>query len=206
MIWLQLSSGRGPAECEIAVQRLVGIVCDEAEAAGLIASILDVRESQHGLLSATIALDGETAQAFAATWNGTIQWACPSPLRGKASRRNWFVSSEIIAQPEAGIAFAERDLKVETFRASGPGGQHVAKTNSAVRVTHLPTGLTTQAQEERSQARNRALAIARLALLLEQKKQAEQQQVSADKWRAHDNLVRGNPVRVYKGSEFRLKE
>ena len=206
MIWIQLSSGRGPAECEIGVAKLAKALLHEAHEAGLAAQLIDQHETEHGLRSALIALDGATEATFAAGWNGTIQWTCPSPLRGKASRRNWFVSASTIATPapETG-ALCERDIRYSTFRSSGPGGQHVNTTDSAVRAEHLPTGLIAQAQEERSQHRNNALAMARLAAMLTERATVQAQQSDRIKWQQHDALIRGNPIRVYVGDDCRRK-
>jgi peptide chain release factor len=84
------------------------------------------------------------------------------------------------------------------MRASGPGGQHVNRTESAVRVTHLPTGLQASASEERSQHRNRKLALARLGAKLEGLKDQQQGEAGRRRWRAHHALERGNPAHVFR--------
>jgi peptide chain release factor len=96
------------------------------------------------------------------------------------------------------------DLRFEAYRASGPGGQHVNKTNSAVRVTHSPTGLTATAQEERSQHQNKALAIARLAAILASHDRAAKAKVRSNRWSQHNQLIRGDERRTYEGMSFRL--
>ena len=87
------------------------------------------------------------------------------------------------------------------MRSSGPGGQHVNKTESAVRVTHISTGLSAIGREERSQYLNRKLALARLNRLLEQKAAAGAQKERREKWDVHNRVERGNPVRVFKGDD-----
>jgi peptide chain release factor len=94
--------------------------------------------------------------------------------------------------------FDAKDVKWETMRASGPGGQHVNRTESAVRVTHLPTGIQASAAEERSQHRNRKLALARLAQKLAEVDAKQHGEAREKRWRAHQELERGNPVRVYR--------
>ena len=107
------------------------------------------------------------------------------------------------AEPAADLWDAA-DVRVETLRASGPGGQHVNRTESAIRVTHLPTGLTAIAQEERSQHLNRRLALARLADLLAEQAETRIREEMTTRWRQHTQLIRGNPVRVYRGKDWTL--
>lgn len=94
---------------------------------------------------------------------------------------------------------------IETMRASGPGGQQVNKTESAVRVTHIPTGLTVVAREERSQHMNRKLAVARLGELMKSQEKSAELQGKRDRWQQHNELERGNPIRTYEGTEFKRK-
>ena len=89
------------------------------------------------------------------------------------------------------------------MKASGPGGQHVNKTNTAVRVTHKSTGLIAKAQEERSQYMNKKLALARLLKLIEQKQYDTEKGVQQNRWEMHNDLERGNSVRVFHGANFK---
>ena len=93
-------------------------------------------------------------------------------------------------------------MRIETLRASGPGGQHLNRTESAVRVTHLPSGLSASAQEERSQHLNRRLALARLAQRFDERAGAQAQAADTARWRQHTSLIRGNPVRTYRGTDW----
>jgi peptide chain release factor len=115
------------------------------------------------------------------------------------------VGVEVYTPPER-PQWSERDLRIDVMRSSGPGGQHVNKTSSAVRVTHLPTGVSIVAREERSQHQNRRLALARLARLLDDQHADVEGQAKQQRWEQHGDLERGNPVRVYQGPDFRARQ
>ncbi len=208
LLWLQMTSGRGPAECQLAVAGLLDVLLTEARAARLTPEILDAvaGDTRGALLSALVKIEGATAAGFAARWRGSAQWICRSPLRPTHKRRNWFVGVEVLSPARAGPDAVEpRDVVFEALRASGPGGQHVNKTESAVRATHRPTGLVAVAREERSQAMNRKLALAKLDALVMAARETAAAGTERDRWNQHDQLERGNPVRVFVGAEFREK-
>jgi len=201
-MWLLVTSGRGPPECQIALQGLVEKLCADAVAREVEAVVLETQTTKHGLQSVLIRLSGAAALSFAETWTGTIQWICQSPLRPHHGRKNWFVSASLLRPPPPSMTLHNRDLRYEAHRASGPGGQHVNKTNSAVRVVHVPTGIAAMAQEERSQHRNKELAVARLIATLDEIELSKIRAVEKEKWSRHDAIERGNPIRVYKGLAF----
>jgi peptide chain release factor len=208
-IWLQITSGRGPAECQLAVAKLASVVEKEARAAGLACEVLDAVEgSERGtLLSALLSIEGEAPASFAARYEGSVLWVCPSPFRPTHKRKNWFVGVDVLNPPDAGTSGVLKlaDVTFEAMRASGPGGQHVNKTESAVRATHKPTGLVAVAREERSQVMNKKLALARLAGLLEAGAVAAKADAERDRWVQHDALERGSPKRTFHGPAFKEK-
>ena len=156
-------------------------------------------------MSALISLRGDCADALARSWEGTVQWVCPSPLRPGWGRKNWFIGVSRIAPPVPSSTLRESDLRVETMRSSGPGGQHVNRTESAVRITHVPTGTVALAREERSQHRNRSLALARLAATLDGREREAGRAAERERWSRHDALERGNPIRAYVGEQFKRR-
>ena len=204
--WMQITSGRGPVECQLAVAKLVPVVCKEARAAGLTAKVIDEVEARDvGLyLSVLLSVTGDNVEAFCEGWQGSIKWQCKSPLRPGAKRKNWFVAVDVLSMPDhIDDSMASKDIRTDVFRASGAGGQHVNKTDSSVRLTHLPTGLVVVSQEERSQIMNRKLALARLGQLLDQQGKDACAAAEQDRWARHEDLVRGDPVRVFVGEKFR---
>jgi peptide chain release factor len=207
-VWLQVTSGRGPTECQIAVARFCERLTAEALAAGLTAEVIDSErgDAAGAWLSAVLAIGGEGAGTFARGSCGTVQWIAKSPVRPHHKRKNWFIGVDLLMPPAAGDAnLRAADVTMESMRASGPGGQHVNKTESAVRATHRPTGLVAVAREERSQAMNRKLAMARLAAALAARGQTAAAEAEGRRWEQHDELARGDPVRTFAGEEFREK-
>lgn len=204
MIRLLLTSGRGPAECRIALSKTLDVMRRESDATGL---SLDIAEGPdpdgHGPASAVAILQGAGAEAFARRWTGSIQWVAASPVRPHHKRKNWFIG--VIALPgvqETARALDVHDVAFETTRAGGPGGQHQNTTESAVRAVHRPTGFSVVAREERSQHRNKAIALERLAALL---KLAQSLAELTDRHAIqeyHDRVERGRPVRRFKGERF----
>ncbi|RLC19333.1 MAG: peptide chain release factor H [Deltaproteobacteria bacterium] len=204
--WLQITSGRGPAECCWVVTQAVRRIMEEAAEQSLKVRILEAisgeKPSTHK--SALLALEGERFSEFVRQWTGTVQWVGKSPFRPHHKRKNWFIGVDQLKLPESRL-WSEKDIRIETMRASGPGGQHLNKTETAVRVTLVPAGLSTVAQEERSQHLNRKLALARLAELVRQEENREKLRNQQERWSQHNRLERGNPVRVYEGKRFRLR-
>lgn len=201
---LLITSGRGPAECRIALAKFVSVLKREAEAFGLSTAIVEGPSPDRiGPGSVIVVLYGDDAQTFAKDWTGSIQWIARSPVRPHHKRRNWFIGVfDLPPMPEASIPLDERDVRFESFRAGGPGGQHQNTTESAVRAVHIPTGLCAIARDERSQHRNKALALERLAELLRLREEiavmAERQNAQA----LHDCLERGKPVKRFRGDAF----
>jgi peptide chain release factor len=201
MVLLQLSSAQGPAECELAVVKALARLQREAAAAGVQLELLEQEDGERAgtLRSALISLEGDSENAVAQAWEGTIQWTCPSPYRPRHARKNWFFGVARCAAPSATLP---SEIRFETTRSSGPGGQHVNKTESAVRATHIATGISVKVQTERSQHANKRLAVLLLAHRLADHDAAADAAQRAQRRALHHRVERGNPHRAFKGERF----
>ena len=197
MTRILVSSGQGPAECRIAVRHVLDRMAQTWPA-------IDISEQgdKHGPASAIVTLRGKGAEGFAAQWLGTVQWTCKSPVRPKHKRQNWFVGIFALPDVATSKSIAVSDIRFDTFRAGGPGGQHQNTTDSAVRATHIPTGLSVVARDERSQHRNKQAAINRLRDQLVADEELKLAASKRDANRSHYQLERGNPVRQFRGEKF----
>jgi peptide chain release factor len=207
MIRLLLTSGRGPAECRIALAGTLEALARDAETAGIEIDVATgPHPDGHGPASAIALLDGPGVEAFAATWIGSILWVARSPLRPHHKRKNWYVGVFKL-EPRASMAaeLNPADVRFEALSAGGPGGQHQNKTASAVRAVHKPTGLAVAVRDGRSQHRNKAIALRRLGALLKLSEEladvADDQQVQS----RHNRLERGRPIRSFKEKDFRAR-
>ena len=202
-IILHLTSGKGPDECRWVVAQLAKAFVSEGARQGVTCEVLQGEEALPASL--LLRVSGDVAEAFARERTGTVLWVGNSPFRPTHRRRNWFAGVALAPSVESVPDLRDEDIDFQTMRASGPGGQHVNKTDSAVRATHRPTGLVATAQEQRSQHANRRLAKLKLLLMLEMRRSAARDGARQEHWSAHQSLERGNPVRTYTGPSFRLK-
>ena len=193
---VQISSGQGPAECELAVGKLLEALKAEYPD-------IEILSDHHSRFS-----DGLTSVMFATEFDlseleGSVQWICKSPLRPNHKRKNWFVDVSIIDEVEE--ICRDDDIRIEKFHSGGKGGQNVNKVETGVRVIHIPTGIAVESTAERSQYQNKQNCIKTLnAILCEKERQAKRKQKN-DAWREHTRIERGNPVRVYEGLNFKRK-
>ncbi|RLP94600.1 MULTISPECIES: peptide chain release factor H [unclassified Micromonospora] len=195
---LLLSAGRGPRECAWALAHLLRRLEGEAIRRGLtVQRVRAVPGDRPGTYrSVLIQISGAAAEAFAASWTGTLCWQAPSPYRTSAGRKNWYVIAQPPRPDTAPTPFAESDVDIVGCRTGGPGGQHRNKASTAVRATHRPSGIVVVVDEERQFSLNRSLALRLLRERIERGDEAARRAVTTARWRVHDELVRGNPTRV----------
>jgi peptide chain release factor len=209
-LWLSISAGKGPEECAYAAALTMKLIIEEAEdrAARGEAAAVRVLETEPSRIkgnirSALLAVDGKDGPSFAASWTGVIQWIWQSRYRPHHKRKNWFVLVRPCALPAKGSEFSPGEVRFETARSSGPGGQKVNKTETAVRAVHVPTGKSAVSRTERSQWLNKQLSLIRLASLLEKERKAAEGKSRSELRHIHYELERGNPVRIYDGETLK---
>ncbi|MFZ4831761.1 peptide chain release factor H [Rouxiella sp. Mn2063] len=203
MILLQISAAQGPDECCLAVSLALRQLTKEALKMQVEVNEVECENGNrpNTLRSVLLTLNGELAEQLADQWCGTLQWICDSPWRSGRNRKNWFIG---VARFSATVIPKDSEIRVETLKSSGPGGQHVNKTESAVRATHIASGISVKVQSERSQHANKRLAYLLIAHKLEQLEQYQLDAQRAERRLFHHHIVRGMPVRVFSGERFTL--
>ncbi len=219
VVWLQLSAGQGPKECGWVVAQLMKQLLQDAQKHSILAEQVESLAFDKAMrkqnlievdayLSSLIRLEGVGVESYVQDWVGPIKWQGESPYRPKHKRFNWFANIALVSvrgAKEIEIRQLAREVDMEAMRSKGPGGQHVNNTSSAVRITHRPTGIRIRVESDRSQHRNRQLAMERLQMILVDGEEAEGRTQVRDRWLKHYQVKRGSPVRVFQGPDFREK-
>jgi peptide chain release factor 2 len=181
--YLEVNSGAGGTESQDWAHMLLRMYTRWAERRGFKVELLDESPGEEaGVKSATIQIKGDNAYGWAKTETGVHRLVRISPFDSQARRHTSFASVYVspVVDENIAIEVLDKDLRVDTFRASGAGGQHVNKTESAIRLTHMPTGIVVACQSDRSQHRNRATAMAMLkARLYERELQLREEKAMA---------------------------
>ena len=207
--FIDIQAGAGGTEACDWASMLLRQYLKYAERKGFKAEVLEETEGDvAGIRSASIKVEGEYAYGYLRTETGVHRLVRKSPYDSSGGRHTSFAS--VFVYPEIDESFEievnPADLRVDTYRASGAGGQHINKTDSAVRITHLPTNIVVQCQNDRSQHRNRAEAMAMLKSKLYEaemrKRQAEQDKLEAGK----SDVGWGHQIRSYVLDNSRIKD
>jgi peptide chain release factor len=198
--WLQFSSGQGPKECQRSLGHIAKIFSEEVQELGISCELLQAEkgDAKNSFRSLLFSLEGNSLESLKNNWEGTLCWKAQSPFRPNHKRQNWFFQANLFAIP-AKIDFDLSKIRFEAQRGSGPGGQHVNKSATAIRAYYEPMKLAVFCNEERSQHRNKMLASARIieaANLRSKQKDGDEKNTQRQQ---HYLLERGNPIRTFKG-------
>jgi peptide chain release factor 2 len=205
--YIELNSGAGGTEAQDWAEMLMRMYMRWAEQHGYKVQLMEESEGeQAGIKSATLQISGPNAYGWLKTEGGVHRLVRISPFDANARRQTSFASVWVypVVDDSIEIEINEADLKVDTYRASGAGGQHVNKTESAIRITHIPSGIIVACQTDRSQHRNRATAMAMLKARMYEAELQRREAITAAQENAKTDIGWGHQIRNYVLAPYQL--
>ena len=204
---VSINAGAGGTEAQDWVEMLLRMYLRWAENKGFKTSIIDyLPGDEAGVKSVSFVMEGEYAYGFAKAEIGVHRLVRISPFDANARRHTSFASVFVYPEvdDEIKIEIDEEDLRIDTYRAGGKGGQHVNKTDSAVRITHLPTGIVVQCQNERSQHKNKSMAMKYLKSRLYERELQQKNEKLDEENKQKKDIAWGSQIRSYVLHPYKL--
>ena len=204
---LTFHAGAGGTEAQDWVEMLYRMYNHWAEQHGMKVTVLDYLDGEEaGIKSASILVEGRNAYGYLKSEKGVHRLVRISPFNAQGKRQTSFVSLDVMPdiEEDLDIEINPEDLRIDTYRSSGAGGQHINKTSSAIRITHLPTGIVVQCQNERSQFQNKDKAMQMLKAKLYLLKQEENAEKLSDIRGEIKDIAWGNQIRSYVLQPYKL--
>ncbi len=205
--YLEVHAGAGGTESQDWAEMLQRMYSRWADRHGFKVELVDYHAGeQAGIKSATLLIKGETAYGYAKTESGVHRLVRISPYDSAARRHTSFSSVWVypVIDDDIDIEIKESDLRIDTYRASGAGGQHVNTTDSAVRITHIPSGIIVASQNDRSQHKNRATAMNMLKARMYEAELAKREAVASGEYQAKTEIGWGHQIRSYVLQPYQL--
>ncbi|WP_347303837.1 peptide chain release factor 2 [Croceibacterium sp. TMG7-5b_MA50] len=205
--YLEIHAGAGGTESQDWAEMLLRMYARWAERKGYKVETVEYQAGeQAGIKSATLLLKGENAYGYAKTESGVHRLVRISPYDSSARRHTSFSSVWVypVIDDNIEIEINDSDLKIDTYRASGAGGQHVNTTDSAVRITHMPTGIVVASQNDRSQHKNRATAMSMLKARLFEREMAMREAAASGEYQEKSEIGWGHQIRSYVLQPYQL--
>ena len=197
---LSIHAGAGGTEAQDWADMLFRMYTRWAESHGYKVSILDIlKDTEAGIKSVDLLISGENVYGYLKSEKGVHRLVRISPFDSNNRRHTSFASVDVLPEitDEDDIEISESDIKVDTYRSGGAGGQHVNTTDSAVRITHIPTGIVVSCQNERSQHKNKATALKMLKAKLIEVKEMEHKEKIEDIQGKYNQIAWGSQIRSY---------
>ena len=204
---VSINAGAGGTEAQDWVEMLFRMYLKWCESKNMKTQVIDFLDGDEaGIKSLTFTVIGSYAYGYLKSEHGIHRMVRISPFDASGRRHTSFASVSVLPEvaQDIQIEIEDKDLRIDTYRASGPGGQHVNKTSSAVRITHLPTGIVVQCQNEKSQHRNREMAMKVLKSKLYDLEKDKQEQEKQDRHQNQKEIAWGSQIRSYTFNPYRL--